>query len=269
MISEELIAYVKEQRQAGVSDQAIREAILSVGWGQQDADEALVASAVQTADTPTLSGTPEEPDQAHTPQESTPQEPALETDSQEAITQEPAEEPKKTLPEQQEPHQQEDYLASSLEEPEEPIATLEQETASAQEETTPEETKTEPISEEEPLSSLDSQPGPIELDDQGRPVTKEAQQEVVQEQPLRTENDLAKPVSFSPTDQEPEPVSETPRQQEPSPVEESTLNPEPVANQPTSQEPVPSQEPSLVQKPPTTPQEASSQVAIDPKAQDK
>lgn len=258
MISEELVAYVKEQRQAGVSDQAIREAILSVGWGQQDADEALASSAAQTADTPTLSETPEEPDQTHAPQESTPQDPALETASQETTTQEPAEEPEEALPEQQEPHQQEDYLASSLKEPEEPTATLEQETAPAQEET-----KTEP------LSSLGSQSGPIELDDQGRPVAEGARQEAVEEQPLRTENDLAKPVSFSPTDQESESVSETSQQREPALVEESTLSPEPVANQPTSQEPVLSQEPSLVQKPPTTSQEASSQVAIDPKAQDK
>ncbi|MDD3532279.1 MAG: hypothetical protein PHR64_02810 [Candidatus Shapirobacteria bacterium] len=277
MINEELVAYVNQQRQAGVSDQAIREAIISVGWSQQDADEALVASSAQTVEAPTPSGALEKSDQALPSQETTLEEPVVEKSSLEAVSQEAketvvqeevsdqgavqesVEESREVLPEHKEPHQQEDYLVSPSEEP---AITLGQEAASSQEESPLEETG---------LTPDDSQPEPIELNDEGRPVTGEADQAPDQEQPLKTEDTLAKPVSFSSADQESAP------QQESAPVEEANLSQESENQQSAPQESTPikepapttNQEPGPIQNLVSTPQEGSSQVAIDPKAQDK
>ena len=52
MITEELVEYVKGQRQAGVSDQVIREALLSVGWTTGDADKALLPLPAPASEKP-------------------------------------------------------------------------------------------------------------------------------------------------------------------------------------------------------------------------
>lgn len=274
MITEELVAYVNQQRQAGVSDQAIKEAILSVGWSQQDADEALVASAAQMAQEPAVSETPEEQgqDQTSFSQEEDKREPATEEklpqdQSQETnqaasqeesldqqVAKEPSQEEKETPSEQSELRQQDDSSPLSQEKP---TDTTDQEDNLPQEEEL-----------EKPEPAVDNQSGPVELDDQGRPVTGKAEQAPDQEQPLKTENDLAKPVSFSPTGQKP--VGEDVEPQESELAQEPALTADQeLPSQETSPETPLNQGSQPTQKPASTSQEGSSQVAIDPKAQDK
>lgn len=257
MITEELVAYVKQQRQAGVSDQAIREAILSVGWSQQDADEALVASAAQAVQKPTESETPEEQsqDRPSSFQEESKKEPAVEEVSfqgqpqetnqvvsqEESLDQQSAKEPsqEEVLPEQNGLHQQEDALEFSQEK-----------------------------ESEEPEPIIDNQSGPVELDDQGRPITKRVSQGVDQNRPLKTENDLAKPVSFSPAGQNS--AGEDLEPQEPGLVQEpAQAIDQDLPSQETPSETPPNQEPQTTQKSASISQEGSSQVAVDPKLQDK
>ncbi|KUK83168.1 MAG: hypothetical protein XD98_0413 [Microgenomates bacterium 39_6] len=227
MITEELVDYVKQQRQDGVSDQAIREAILSVGWTEEDADQALSSSLA-----------PSSPP-AQTPSYSS-QEPTTSV-SQEA-------ELVKTNQEVQKEVTREDFSNNHPQE----------ETVSSE------------------IPPLDSQPGPIELDDLARPVTSDSasqKQSLQEEVPLKTEEDLAKPVSFIGSDQD------QPKEEVSQPVQTSSLDQE---SEPSRERPMETKmEPEDKNPSPTaagqtqsqsvqTPKsERGSQVAVDPKAKEE
>jgi hypothetical protein len=224
MITEELVAYVKQQRQAGVADQAIREAILSVGWTEEDANQVLSSSSAPSSASAQTSPSPS-------------QEPTT------SVSQET--EPVKTSQEVQKEVVREDLSASHP-----------QEAATSSE-----------------IPPLDSQPGPIELDEQARPVTS-ASTSQKQESPLKTEEDLAKPVSFTNKgqqdqpkkeasqpaqapvlDQEPEPNKERPMEIK---IEQKDKSPSPIAGKQSLNQPVQ-----------TPKQEERPQVAVDPKAEEE
>ncbi len=236
MITEELVAYVKQQRQAGVADQAIREAILSVGWTEEDANQALSSSsAPSSSPTQTPSPFPQEPSSAS-------QEPESAKISQQGKT-------NSTTPEAQKETVKE---SPSVSHPKEAATSSE-------------------------IPPLDSQPGPIELDEQARPVTSastsQKQESPRQETPLKTEEDLAKPVSFTNKDQD------QPKEEASQPAQAPVLDQE---SEPNREKPVETKieqedkSPSSIaakqpqSQPAQTPkQEEEPQVAVDPKAEEK
>jgi len=235
MITEELVAYVKEQRRAGVSDQAIREAILSVGWTEEDANQALSPTSPEpVAKTSPPSSEKEVPDN----QEQT-------KATEKAVEQE-----------KEEQRVVKDEFSSS---------------PSGSEKIAPSDHPEEKTSPSE-IPSLDSQSGPIELDDQARPITSSSTSQK-QESPLKTEEDLAKPVSFTKQDQD-QPKQESPQssseqapsQPEPEPAETKPAQPKTApqeANQPSSNQEN-TTKPAQVSK-----QEEKPQIAVDPKVEEK
>lgn len=233
MVTEELLDYVRNQRREGVSEQAIREALLSVGWTQEDAKQALaltVSEAPASAapnNPPDLEKPVEEASQMGEEPQIKPEETGQETPQNEQLGQQ----------------QQEEDLASFK-----PVGQLDQAPA--------EEPKPAPLEEEtvadnkpqgetlETLPGAEEDTGPIELNDQGQ-VIKNPQSPSAVETQQNTE------------------ISEG-LETDVSPLAEASPN---VSQEPVSQQPVastPNENPSEDRS--SGGQEQNSQVAVDPKA---
>jgi len=155
MVTEELLDYVRGQRREGVSEQVIREALFSVGWTQEDAEQALSLTALEV---PT-SAVPNNPPDLEKPVEETAQETS----------------------QSEQPGQQEDYLVPSRQTDQPDQAPAEEtEPASIKEETVIDRDSQGEVS--GVLPEAEENPGPVELNDQGQVIKSSEPHSVVEAQ---------------------------------------------------------------------------------------
>ncbi len=249
MITEELVNYIKNQRQAGVSDQAIREALLSVGWSQQDADQALITFSDSSPQEEPVSFSPEL-NQTASHQEQ-PQSQNSQGFSSSFLQEEVVSQASQT---------------ENLLEPKESIQASQESYSSpvSQQENQPEGFVSENQSSkpaQELITSLEeSEVNPIELDDQGQPINKISDSPSLSErleEPVKTETGLSEPVSLSSPGLE-NPTA-TPKEvglQPETSSEETTME---ISDKPPQQEEAPFEVAS------TSSSDQPPQVAIDPK----
>ncbi len=237
MVTEELLDYVKNQRREGVSEQAIREALLSVGWVKEDADQALTLTASETSavpnNPPDLEKSAEEVKQMEQP-EVNPEETAQET------------------PQGEQASQQEDYLAS-LKQSSQPAGQTpveEKESALLEEKPIVEnKPQDEALKTPEALPWQDAKP--IELDSQGQVVrSSEGPSALEEKSPVEAQQDTEVPGGFK--------ADVSSSQAEASP----NISQEPASQQPAASAPAETSS----GKQSSESQEQSSQVAVDPKA---